>query len=149
MALTYAQRRELDTLIHRHVLDWEKFRDQPELHDGRLHTALWRRRRPDTTPTEWWVWEFCDEPLHYSVDVVLAFDVVQAMNAKGWGVEMRCLHSVDSERRQVWQVDFTGQNNQSGYSTDLQLPLAICNAALRAIAVHPECLITQKEYSAP
>jgi hypothetical protein len=40
MALTYAQRRELDTLIHRHVLGWEKFRDQPELHDGQLHTTL-------------------------------------------------------------------------------------------------------------
>lgn len=149
MAPTYDQMRELDTLIHHHVLSWEKFRDQPELYNGRLRTELWRRHRPGDTPPERAVWEFCNDPLSYSADIALAFQVVQAMNANGWSVEMKYGYSADTELRQDWQVSFIGQNNESGHSKDAKLPLAICNAALRAVAAHPECLTTRKGYGVP
>ena len=71
------------------------------------------------------------------------------MNARGWSVEMKYGYSVDTEPWQDWQVSFIGQNNELGHSKDTKLPLAICNAALRAVAAHPECLTTRKGYGVP
>ena len=147
MAPTHSQMRELDTLIHRHVLGWEKFRDQPELHNGRLHTELWRRHRPGDTPPEWAAWEFCNEPLPYSADIALAFQVVQTMSANGWSVEMKCRHSADSKWRQDWQVSFVDKDGELGYFEDTKLPLAICNAALKAITALSGRLAPQEGFS--
>lgn len=67
---------------------------------------------------------------HYSTDIADAWQVVEAMRERGWHPEIRWISDWDCKAK--WWVNFGGHRLYD--ATADTAPLAICRAALRAVA---------------
>lgn len=73
---------------------------------------------------------------HYSTEIATAWEVVEKLEGDGWG-HRHMVHSPNAEHPGVsWTFMKPGQGDQSMTTVEMigEIPLAICLAALKAIA---------------
>jgi hypothetical protein len=117
---------KLDALIAENVMGWKR---QENIAWRTPHVYLYvdhngHIRLPEEVP-------------HYSTDISAAWQVVEAIERRGWFVEVGLCNAEYGPKKRAWcQVGVYGDNGAYvGEAYEDTAPLATCLAALRAIGV--------------
>ncbi len=116
--------RGFDAQVAEKVLGWVELPGKPSLNSFEMGTGLTHWKRPDGNPVP--------ELPSFSTDIAAAWRLASAMAAKGYAIQ---IVSHESQPK-AFTVSFSRDepiplNTQSCFLP--QVPLAICQAALRAI----------------